>query len=216
MGTIKKVQIILIILCALTILAGCAYAPPQDVIAQTAAQTQISESEQTPTAAPTPTPTQAPTIAPSEAPTATAATPTQASTATPTQAPTIVPTEAPTPQTAIVTISIDCANATEGGVPGAPESGWIMGKKEIELQDGDTVWDVLNRICRDRGIAVSKTGSGSYIFVKSIAGVAPVSAQSGWMFSVNGVYVQTGAGNYVVSGGDAIRWKYTMNGGDDL
>ncbi len=115
-----------------------------------------------------------------------------------------------------MTISIDCRNATEGGVPGAPEGGWILGKKTVELQDGDTVWDVLSRICRDRGIAIAKIGSGASVFVKSIGGVAPVSAQSGWMYSVNSAYVQTSCGNYTLSNGDSIRWKYTMNGGDDL
>lgn len=188
----KIVQIILIILCTLTILAGCVNTAPQEPSAQ-AAQAQVSEAVRTSAATTTQTPTQAPT-----------------------QAPTPEPTPEPTPQAATVTISIDCRNATEGGVPGAPGGGWILGKKTVELETGDTVWDVLNRICRDRGIAINKSGSGASIFVKAIGGVASVSAQSGWMFSVNGVYVMAGAGKVTVSAGDSIRWKYTMNGGDDL
>lgn len=166
----KIVQIILIILCALTILAGCVNVAPQEQSAKEAAATDA-----------------------------------------PTQEPAATPLAATT-----VMISIDSANAIEGGVAGAPESGWILGKETVELEAGDTVWDVLNRICRARGIAVSKSGSGASIFIKAIGGVAPVSAQSGWMFSVNGAYVMAGAGQVTVSAGDSIRWKYTMNGGDDL
>lgn len=234
----KFVKIILIILCAITILAGCADVQPQDEVAptelktpnqpeETAAQTEVPTEVPTgvpseapaetiaevPTEVPPETPTEAPTEAPTEKP---SEAPTQAPTEKPTQTPTPTSTPTPEPQANTVTISIDCRNATEAGVAGAPEGGWIMGKKEVELQEGDTVWTVLDRICRERGIAVAKSGSGSTVFVKSIAGVAPVSAQSGWMYSVNGTYIMTSAGGCKVKAGDKIRWKYTMDGGGDI
>lgn len=218
----KYVQIILIILCAITILAGCADVQPQDEVAPTEMETPGQTEEvavqtvvpaETPTQAPTEAPTEPPTEAPTEVPTEK---PTEAPTQAPTEKPTQAPTPTPEPQANTVTISIDCRNATEAGVAGAPEGGWIMGKKEVELQEGDTVWTVLDRICRGRGIAVAKNGSGSTVFIKSIAGVAPVSAQSGWMYSVNGTYIMTSAGGCKVKAGDKVRWKYTMDGGGDI
>ena len=132
------------------------------------------------------------------------------------QAPTQEPKAAESTGGATVTISINCANATKADVPGAPESGWIIVEQEIALEDDDTVWNVISRVCRNKGIAVSKIGSGASIFVKAIDGVAPVSAQSGWMFSIDGEYILSSAGNITLIGGEIIRWKYTVNGGDDL
>jgi hypothetical protein len=171
MQTNKIVQIILIILCALMVLAGCAQAQPQGTLA-------LPDEKQ--------------------------------------HEPTQAPKAAKATGDATVTISVDCSRATAADVPGAPESGWILDETEVALEPGDTVWDVLTRTCRGKDIAVSKIGTGASIFVKGIAGVAPVSAQSGWMFSVNGEYILSSAGNITLDGGEIIIWKYTMNSGDDL
>ena len=132
------------------------------------------------------------------------------------QAPTTAPATESANKEATVTLSIDCRNATKAEVAGAPEDGWILDEMQVPLEPGDTVWDVISRVCRDKGIAVSKIGSGASIFVKAIDGVAPVSAQSGWMFSVDGEYILSSAGNITLLGGETIRWKYTMNSGEDL
>lgn len=116
----------------------------------------------------------------------------------------------------VVYISIGCQKATDAGVAGAPESGWILDKKEVELQDGDTAWDILSRVGKENGIAVAKQGSGATVFVTGIRGVTAIDSKSGWMYSVNGDYVMTGAGNCTVKSGDVVRWRYTMDGGNDL
>ena len=41
-------------------------------------------------------------------------------------------------------------------------------------------------------------------------------AASGWEFFVNGWSPNYGAGNYIVSDGDVIAWRYTCDNGKDL
>lgn len=172
----KLVKIILIILCAITILAGCSNVQPQDEIAPTPDTTEEAQ-----------------------------ALPQESS-----------DDSEDTSQGNTITISINCSKAAEADVAGAPEDGWIMEASTVELQEGDTVWTVLDRVCRDRSIAVAKNGSGATVFVKSIQGVAAVSADSGWMFSVNGTYIMTSAGGCKLEAGDIVCWEYTMDGGADI
>jgi len=128
---------------------------------------------------------------------------------------------APVPEAApdsagAVTISVECGFASAGGVAGAPDDGVIVAKTVAPISDGDTMWDVLRRVCRESGVVVAKNGSGKSVFVKSIGGVAPVSGQSGWMFRINGEFVMASAGNIPMSDGDVVEWVYTMDGGDDV
>lgn len=169
----KLVQIILIILCAITILAGCSNVQPQDEVAPTPDNTEE-------------------------------ALPQDAS------------DDSDASQSNTVTISINCSKATEAEIAGASEDGWIMEAIEVELQEGDTVWTVLDRVSRERGIAVAKNGSGATVFVKSIAGISAISADSGWMFSLNGTYIMTSAGGCKLEAGDIVCWEYTMDGGADF
>ena len=39
---------------------------------------------------------------------------------------------------------------------------------------------------------------------------------SGWMYSLNGKYVQKGCKQQKVSDGDVVKWRYTTDKGKDL
>ena len=138
-------------------------------------------------------------------------------TAKPTAKPTEKPAEANDNQIA-VTISIDCRTAVAAGYGVSPASGVILSAQSVRVEKGSTVWDVLNKITRSKGIPVVKRGSGSGLYVSSInsLGEFDCGSGSGWMYNVNGVYPMVSCGAYTVKAGDSIQWRYTTNLGKDL
>lgn len=93
------------------------------------------------------------------------------------------------------------------------DQGTILGETEVELQDGDTVFKVLGRTLKKKGIQMEYTGSGSGVYVQGINNLYEKSkgAGSGWMYRVNGVAVNKGAGSYKVKQGDKIEWFYSLD-----
>ncbi len=92
--------------------------------------------------------------------------------------------------------------------------GTILGKTEVEIEEGDTVLDVLKRVLRENNIDYSISGG----YVKSIDGQAQFDkgSKSGWMFEINGEFPEIGAGSVEVNDGDYIKWLYTTDLGEDI
>lgn len=128
------------------------------------------------------------------------------------------------PKKQTVTIAISCKTAINNGInnkPGfthLPSSGIILSTMEVEFDDGDTVFDVLVKATRNKGIHMEYTGSGSSIYIEGISNLYEFDggADSGWMYSVNGVYPNYGVGAYKVKSSDVIKFNYTCNLGEDL
>ena len=155
--------------------------------------------------------TQAPTSRPA---------PTPRPAAQPTPQPTSPPTQPPK-QSLTVTVAIDCKTAVEAGYDLASQvssGGVILSSTTVRLEAGATVYDALKAAAGSRGIPVSKVGSGSRVYVASINSLAEgdCGGESGWMYSVNGVYPGKGCGSYPLADGDTVRWRYTTNLGVDL
>lgn len=89
----------------------------------------------------------------------------------------------------------------------------ILGGTEVELQEGDTVFKVLARTMKQKGIQMEYTGSGNGVYVQGINNLyeKDKGSGSGWKYSVNGVDVKMGAGRYKVKQGDKIEWFYTLD-----
>lgn len=96
-----------------------------------------------------------------------------------------------------------------------PSGGMLMGAKAVTIKSGDTVKDVLLRATKEAGVTVSIQG-GSY--VEGIGGIFEKDAgsKSGWMYSVNGTFIQDAFSDVKVYKGDTIRWQFTCNMGNDL
>ena len=88
----------------------------------------------------------------------------------------------------------------------------IHGKK------GDTVFDILVKVTRKKGIHMEYRGSGSNTYIEGINNLYEFDggSNSGWMYSVNGVYPNYGVGAYKVKSSDVIKFNYTCNLGADL
>ena len=95
-----------------------------------------------------------------------------------------------------------------------PANGVILGSTTIYLSDGDTVYDVLRRACNNAGIALDTAGGSTYVRGINNLYEFDCGPQSGWMYSVNGVYSNYGCDSYKVKNGDIIRWNYTCVYGD--
>lgn len=78
--------------------------------------------------------------------------------------------------------------------------------KKVNLQSGDTVYDILKR----SGANVSARNTGYGIYVEGINGRFEFAegATSGWMYYVNGSAPNKSCGEYKVSSGDKITWDY--------
>ena len=128
------------------------------------------------------------------------------------------------PQSQTVTIAISCKTAidnglnSENGFTHLPSSGVILSTKTVEIKDGDTVFDVLQRTVRENNIHMASSGSGSSLYIEGIHNLYEFDggANSGWMYSVNGWYPNYGAGGYKLKANDVIKWNYTCDLGADL
>ena len=141
-------------------------------------------------------------------------------------------TPAPTPEQKpdskknTVTITIRCDTAVNNGMhleskwAGiVPASGVILPVTTVEIEEGDTVFDVLSYVCDKYKIHMSyRGGTSSGCYVEGINNLYEFDGGrwSGWMYCVNDWYPNYGCGVYYVKAGEVIEWNYTCDLGLDL
>ena len=140
------------------------------------------------------------------------------------------PTQPETPSTpsgSSCTISISCGTilnnmdmCRENKKSYVPASGVILSTTTVTFTEGETVYDVLQRVCRDNGIQMDSVWTTTYnsAYVKGIANLYEfdVGEGSGWMYKVNGWFPNYGCSSYTLKNGDVICWVYTCDLGDDV
>lgn len=169
----------------------------------------MSSKSTTDDASPAPT-TQPPSATPgTSAPTTTQPPATQPPSATPT----VTPTEDPYPLSC--TFLIDCNNAVKAGVVSKRT---ILASQTVKFSEGETVFIVMKRLLKEKGLSMRSKGSGSSAYVSSINGLAELDGGrwSGWMYNVNGWYPNYSCGAYKLKKGDKVEWRYTCDLGKDL
>ena len=102
-----------------------------------------------------------------------------------------------------------------------PSDGVILGRTEYTCDKGATVYDVLKTVCKNKGVQLDANYKATYgsIYVEGIGYLYEFDAgpQSGWMYSVNGIFPNYGCDSCEVKDGDEIKWLYTCEGiGADL
>lgn len=145
-------------------------------------------------------------------------------------APSVEPeaTPAPAEPTAkYVTLSITCYTllnnmdkVAENKKNIIPSDGVILSEIQVEIEDGDTVFDVLLKQTRNNRIHMDFVETPLYnsAYIKGIANIYEFDGGdlSGWMYSVNGVFPNFGVSQYDLQNGDRIEFKYTCDLGKDL
>jgi hypothetical protein len=98
--------------------------------------------------------------------------------------------------------------------------GLIMSPRTVAFTQGETVFDVLSRECRNAGIPLESSFHPLYDsrYVEGIDNLYEFDGgpQSGWMYSVNGWYPNYGCSAYALSNDDVIQWRYTCSLGSDI
>lgn len=141
--------------------------------------------------------------------------------------PEIKPESNQEPVSKYVTISITCHTilnnldkVSDNKKEIIPSNGVILSQKQVEINDGDTVFDVLLRETRKQRIHMDFVESPVYgsAYIKGINNIYEFDAGelSGWMYSVNGVFPNYGCSIYNLNDGDVIQWMYTCDLGKDL
>lgn len=124
-----------------------------------------------------------------------------------------------------VTLTIRCDTAVNNGMhleskwAGiVPASGCILDTTTFEINDGDTVFDVLCQARDKFKLHMQYKGTGSGIYVEGINNLYEFDGGrwSGWMYCVNDWYPNYGCGVYYLQPGDVIEWNYTCDLGLDL
>ena len=114
------------------------------------------------------------------------------------------------------TILNNMGNLTPGKEGYVPSNGVILKTTTVKFSQGETVFDVLTRVCSNKGIQIEYSWTpmyGSY-YIEGINHLYEFDCgeQSGWMYKVNGWFPNYGCSSYTLEEGDTIVWCYTCNG----
>ena len=101
-----------------------------------------------------------------------------------------------------------------------PSNGWILGTTEVEFSEGESVFDVLLRVCTERKIHMEYVDTPMYqsAYIEGIYNIyqRDCGELSGWMYKVNGWFPNFGSSRYILADGDSIAWVYTCDLGNDV
>ena len=101
-----------------------------------------------------------------------------------------------------------------------PENGWILEPMTVTFYEGESVFNVLQRTCKQQKIHMEFSNTPVYnsAYIEGINNLYEfdVGNQSGWMYRVNGWFPNYGCSRYLLQDGDVIEWVYTCDLGNDV
>ena len=96
-----------------------------------------------------------------------------------------------------------------------PKDGWILRPVTVTFTEGESVFDVLQRVCRESKIHMEFNSAAGYnsAYIEGIGNLYEFDAGelSGWLYSVNGWYPNYGCSRYQLKDGDTICWVYSVD-----
>ncbi len=101
-----------------------------------------------------------------------------------------------------------------------PSGGVILKKTTVTFYEGESVFDVLQRICKEKGIHLESSWTPIYnsAYIEGIHNLYEFDCGelSGWMYRVNGWYPNYGSSRYQLKDGDTVEWRFTCDLGNDI
>lgn len=121
------------------------------------------------------------------------------------------------------TITIRCGTVLqsldslrEEKLPYVPQDGVMLPEPTVSFVEGDTVFNVLQRICTASELPLECSWTPLYdsYYIEGIGHLYEFDAgpESGWMYKVNGTFPNYGCSGYKLEGGEEIVWAYTCAG----
>ena len=125
------------------------------------------------------------------------------------------------------TVSISCATildnmnqCAESKKELVPADGVILPPTEVAFAEGESAFDVLQRVCRDNGIHLESKFTPVYnsAYIEGIGNLYEFDCGnlSGWIYFVNGESFSHSASKQTVQAGDKVAFRYTCDLGQDL
>lgn len=125
------------------------------------------------------------------------------------------------------TFSIECASILNNlnqldpeKLEMVPSDGVILPKTTVTFCEGESVFDVLQRVCMENGIHLESSWTPIYnsAYIEGIHNLyeTDCGALSGWTYRVNGWYPNYGCSRYQLQGGDVVEWRFTCDLGNDV
>lgn len=125
------------------------------------------------------------------------------------------------------TLSIECSTILDNlddldsdKLDIVPKNGVILSSQTVTFYDGESVYDVLQRVCKKNRIHMESSWTPMYnsAYVEGINNLYEFDcgSGSGWMYRVNGWYPNYGCSRYTLKQGDKVEWRYTCNLGKDI
>ena len=100
--------------------------------------------------------------------------------------------------------------------PFVPKDGTILPSTKVSFTEGETVFDVLRRVCDAAQLQIEYSYTPLYesYYVEGINHLYEFDCgpESGWMFKVNEWFPNYGCSAYTLKDGDDIVWCYTCTG----
>ena len=125
------------------------------------------------------------------------------------------------------TVSISCAailenldrlNAEKADL--IPADGVLLAPTAVEFTEGESVFDVLKRVCRENKIHMefSETPVYQSAYIEGIGNLYEFGCGegSGWMYRVNDEFPNYGCSRYTLADSDTVEWVYTCDFGADV
>lgn len=234
----KKNRLFLCLLLISLVLSGCVKAEKQ--VTTTVIQTTLIE--QTTTTVPSTVSATAPTTVTTTEPSIS-----EETSVVTTESPTTTTTVGETAKTSSIDeeysglclITVDCRTVKENKdklkkskTDFITQSGVILDRVKVGVNDGETAFDVLKRACKENvctdnckychesGVQLEYNHSAAFdtYYIEGIHQIyeKDCGSMSGWMYSVNGEFPNVGSSAYTVKSGDEIVYSFTCDMGVDI
>lgn len=114
------------------------------------------------------------------------------------------------------TILDNLSQLEEGKSPYVPTDGVILNRTTVSFAEGDTVFQVLQKVCAAADIQIEYSWTPLYdsYYVEGINHLYEFDCgmESGWMYKVNDWFPNYGCSSYELKDGDTVVWCYTCVG----
>lgn len=125
------------------------------------------------------------------------------------------------------TLSISCATINDNlswlnpdKADLVPGDGWILKPAAVTFYQGESVFHVLLRTCKQQGIQMEYEDTPLYhsAYIEGIQNLYEFDCgeRSGWEYEVNGWFPNYGCSRYQLKDGDVVQWVYTCDLGTDV